>query len=232
MRAVPYAPFLLAASLLFGAIGWYFVGRGSAWGWLFLYPTACFAILTAGYLGAGGAWSLAKRADGSRAWWGYVLGGPFLLVMFLGRKLLSLFSGSEAAFHEVAPGIYVGRRLPLARLPEDVAMVIDLTSEFAAPPCVRTREGRYLCLPTLDGSAPTAASLRAVLDRVVDTEGSIYVHCAAGHGRSAMLAAGLLVRRGHAEDISAAVALMQKARPGVRLMATQRRRAEQSIASL
>ena len=61
----------------------------------------------------------------------------------------------------------------------------------------------------------------AVLDQLADAEGPLYVHCAAGHGRSAMLAATLLVRRGHAEDVDAAVALMQRARPGVRLLAVE-----------
>ena len=129
----------------------------------------------------------------------------------------------------MVPGVFVGRRLPLTDLPPGVGVVVDLTSEFAAPSCVRTREGKYVCLPTLDGHAPSARALRALLDEVADNEGPLYVHCAAGHGRSAMLAATLLVRRGHAADVDEAMALMRKSRPAVRLMPAQRRRAQQAL---
>ena len=226
---MPYGPLLFLLATLFGVLGGSLWADGHHWGAIFWYPAASYALVAAGYLGLGGAWMLGKRRDGTRHWWGYVLAGPFLLFMFAGRKVLNLVAHREAAFDEVAPGVYVGRRLPVVDLPPGVDVVVDLTSEFAAPACVRTREGRYVCLPTLDGSAPSARDLRAVLDQLADAEGPLYVHCAAGHGRSAMLAATLLVRRGHAEDVDAAVALMQRARPGVRLMPAQRRRARQAL---
>ncbi len=226
---MPYAPLLLLAAALFGALAAALWALGQPWGLVFAYPAFSFGLVGLGYLGWG-AWMLGKRRDGGRHWWGYVLGGPFLVFMRLGRQLLWKLNHREPAYDEVAEGIYVGRWLPLARLPEEVSMVVDLTSELSASPCIRSREGRYLCLPTLDGSAPSSAELRALLDQIADHEGKLYVHCAAGHGRSAMVAAAVLVLRGHAADVAEAVVLMKKSRPKVRLVRTQARRAAEALA--
>lgn len=228
-RAMPYAPLLLLAAALFGALAAASWAAGHPWGLIFLYPAFSFGLVGVGYLGWG-AWMLGKRRDGSRHWWGYLLGGPFLVFMRLGRQVLWTLNHREPPYDEVAEGIYVGRWLPLAELPEGVTMVVDLTSELNASPCVRGRDGRYVCLPTLDGSAPSSGELRALLERVGEHEGPIYVHCAAGHGRSAMVAAAILVRRGLAEDVGAAVALMKRARPKVRLVRAQSRRATEALA--
>lgn len=226
---MPYAPLLLLAAALFAALSAALWAAGQPWGLLFAYPAFSFGLVGVGYLGWG-AWMLGKRLDGTRHWWGYLLGGPFLVFMRLGRELLWRANHREAAWDEVAPGLYVGRWPRRSSLPEDVAMVVDLTSELTAAPCIRSRPNEYVCLPTLDGSAPSGAALRDLLDRLADHQGPLYVHCAAGHGRSAMFAATLLVRRGHAEDVGAAVALMQRARPKVRLVRAQARRAAEALA--
>ena len=63
---------------------------------------------------------------------------------------------------------------------------------------------------------------RALVE-VARFDGPIYVHCAAGHGRSATLAAAVLVERGSAPDMLAAERMMKGARPTVRLSSEQRR---------
>lgn len=226
---MPYAPLLLLAASLFGATAAALWAADQPWGLVFAYPAFSFALVGLGYLGWG-AWMLGKRRDGTRRWWGYLLGGPFLVFMRLGRQLLWKLNHREPAYDEVAEGIYVGRWLPLASLPEGVTMVVDLTSELSASPCIRSRDGQYVCLPTLDGSAPASAELRALLDRLANHEGPLYVHCAAGHGRSAMVAALILVRRGLADDVGAAVTLMKRSRPKVRLVRAQARRATEALA--
>lgn len=225
---MPYAPLLVLAAALFGALAAGLWVLGQPWGLAFLYPAFSFGLVSLGYMGWG-AWMLGKRRDGGRRWWGYVLGGPFLVFMRLGRQLLWKLNHREPAYDEVAEGVYVGRWLRLAHLPEDVTLVVDLTSELNASPCVRSRSGQYLCLPTLDGSAPSSAELRALLEQIAEHEGTLYVHCAAGHGRSAMVAASVLVRRGVASDVTEAMALMKKARPKVRLVRTQSRRASEAL---
>jgi hypothetical protein len=129
---------------------------------------------------------------------------------------------AEAAWHEVAPGIRLGRRpLSRAELPADTRCVVDLTSELprALP---EAPVARYLCLPTLDTSVASDAAFGELLERLVAEEGPLYVHCAMGHGRSATLAAALLVRRGLAADADQAIAALKAVRPGVSLHAVQR----------
>ena len=98
--------------------------------------------------------------------------------------------------------------------------VVDLTAELPAAEAVRAREG-YLCSPVLDGTSPDAATLALLVARLRHLEG-VLVHCVAGHGRSATLAAALLIERGIARDVDEAEALMRRRRPGIRLSSAQR----------
>lgn len=222
-----YGPLLTFVALLFGGLAAALVARGWLFGWFFVWPAFSFAVVAMGYFWMGPI-SLGKRRDGTRALWAYPLAGPFLAAMWLGRQVLAALSRDEPAWNEVAEGVYVGRRTKAAALPADVAAVIDLTSEFLPHRCV-VAGVRYITLPTLDGAAPRPTVLAAFLDEIEDVEGPLYIHCAAGHGRSAMLAACVLVRRGVAADIDEAVAVMQRARPLVKLGGQQRARARAAL---
>jgi hypothetical protein len=81
---------------------------------------------------------------------------------------------------------------------------------------------RYVCLPTLDGTAPDAAALDELLRHAREETGPIYIHCAQGRGRSAALAAALLIARGAAANVDEAEATLRRARPSVRLNPAQR----------
>jgi protein-tyrosine phosphatase len=146
---------------------------------------------------------------------------PYLLLAWTVWHLQRWLS-REPCCHEVAPGVWLGRR-PLQRdLPPGVALVVDLTAEFFAARGVRA--GRdSLVLPTLDATAPDETRFRAVLMRLAEHPGPVYIHCAAGHGRSALLAAALLLLRGLAADERQAESQLRQARPGVRLGPAQRR---------
>ena len=144
-----------------------------------------------------------KRSDGSialiaRLWWAPLFAYQWL-IMTLGRHV----TGEDHA-NEVAPGIWVGRR-PYARdLPPNTAIVVDLCAEFPAARGVR--EGRtYLAIPTLDARAPTPRQIADAVDAVVATQGPAFIHCAHGHGRSATVAAAVLVRKQQAtlDDVEA-----------------------------
>src|SRR5262249_39640038 len=80
----------------------------------------------------------------------------------------------------------------------------------------------YLCLPTLDNTAPEEGAVREMVAVLAGTTSAVYIHCAAGHGRSATVAAAVLLARGLASDVKEAEALLRKARPGVRLSPEQR----------
>ncbi len=180
------------------------------------------AIVAAGYAGIG-AKVFGKSSDGQRALWARVLLLPYFTLVAFARWLQRTVTG-ERPFDEVAPGLYVGRLVPTRTLPRDVRLVVDLTAELTEP--LQTRQSyEYRCLPTLDGMAPEESLLRELAEDLAGRPGPVYVHCAAGHGRAAMLAAVILLRRGLAEDVQAAEARMRARRPKVRMTRLQRRRA-------
>ncbi len=191
-----------------------------------LYLALGFGVAASGYGGLGPG-VFFKRPDGSRAVAGYVLAGPFFIAVALARFVQRTLT-REPPWDLVAPGLYVGRRVRHAQLPDDVLTVVDLTSEMLDER--RTRVGcRYLCLPVLDGTAPNEGPLVELARQTLAAHGPWYVHCAAGHGRSAMLAAVVLVTRGDASDVRAAEAVMKKSRPKVHLTEAQARAAEAAV---
>ncbi len=159
-----------------------------------------------------------KRAGGGFAPWAFVLTGPVLLVVWLAWVVRRL--RSERCWDEVQPGLFLGRRALPAELPPGIRMVVDLTCELAEPVPLRRLE--YRCLPTLDGGAPEREGFLRLVREIAAFEGPVYVHCAAGHGRSATVVLAVLLARGAAKDVGAAEALVRAARPGVLLSKAQR----------
>jgi protein-tyrosine phosphatase len=186
---------------------------------LILWPAAAFVGVGIAYLvryhGV-----LGKRRDGTLSPLPFLLFLPYFLLAWGIWHGLRLF-GREPAFHEVAPGVWVGRRPYARELPENVRVVVDMTAEFPVHgPAIASR--RYLALPTLDASVPSVVAFRELLAQLAGEE-AIYIHCAAGHGRSATLAAALLVERRLAETWEHAERSMRERRPGIRINRTQRR---------
>jgi protein-tyrosine phosphatase len=189
------------------------------WGWLLAWPAVSFLLVTAAYLGLGPR-IFGKRSDGRHAWWAVALLLPFLLLTWVVWHLLRLVSREDAC-NEVAPRLWLGRRPLAAELPPGVDLVVDLTAEFTASAAVVTGRS-YLCVPVLDTLAPSEQQLRDVIEHTAGWPGVVYIHCAQGHGRSALVAAALLLRRGLAVDAADAVALLRQARPRVGLQRSQR----------
>jgi len=211
-----YGPLFLVLGASIAALGAMAGGAALA----LLWPAVSFGAVGVAYMAARPV-MLGKRADGTLAPWAIVLLAPYLLLALLILRVERILTRERAA-DEVAPGIWVGRR-PLGReIPDRVRWVVDLTAELAASAAVRGRDG-YLCVPVLDGTAPGEAALRDLLARLREGDG-VLVHCASGHGRSATVAAALMVARGLAADVEIAEALMRVKRPGIRLNATQRAR--------
>jgi protein-tyrosine phosphatase len=217
-------------TLAFGILGVYLIVLAvylGGPGWLLLWPGVSFLVLAAAYAGLGPR-ALGKRPDGRLAGWAVLLLLPYLLltwaVWHLQRKV-----GREDCCNEVASGLWVGRRAFVKELPPGTSLVVDLTAEFPAPRGVRA--GRtWLCVPTLDALAPDEQALRALVDQAAAWPGPVYIHCALGHGRSALAAAAVLIARGLAADARQAEAVVRRARPGVRLNKVQRRLLERITA--
>lgn len=202
---------VLGASLIAIALS-----NGGAW-YLLLWLAVNFWCIAVGYAGAG-AGILGKGPAGRIAFWAKVVYLPYFLfsscVWHLGRLLIR-----ESAYNEIAPGLLLGRRLLTHEVPAGIANYVDLTAEFEDS--VTIRKGRnYICLPVLDASVPVPDKLKTALSQA--REGSTYVHCAQGHGRSALFALLLLADRGIVHSCEDGLALLQKARPGIRLNSAQR----------
>ncbi|MEZ4449650.1 MAG: hypothetical protein R3B09_09230 [Nannocystaceae bacterium] len=207
--------------LLLGAALAGFAGLLGGLAWALVWPALSFALVGFAYVAARPA-ALGKRPDGSIAGLPKIVLAPFLLLTLGVWHLLRL--GGEVAAHRVAPGLWVGRRPRAGEVPEGVAWVVDLTAELPAAAEIRRLPG-YLCVPVLDGTAPAPAVLRALVDQLRGRE-NILLHCASGHGRSATVAAALLLERGLARDVVDAESQLRRARPRIRLNAAQRRAVE------
>ncbi len=207
---------LLLLSACFGLLA---QQTGTPWGAVPLgWSSLCAAIVALAYfLDRPGC--LGKLPDGRLSFWRLAALLPFYLVTW-GTWHLSRH-GDEPCHARVAEGLHVGRRPLPHELPQDTTLVVDLTAEFFEVAAVRAREG-YRCIPALDGLTPPAsAAVRTLVREVAAHAGTIYIHCAAGHGRSGALAAAVLVLRGEADDIEQAVQKMKRARPRISLNARQ-----------
>lgn len=160
-----------------------------------------------------------KRGDGAMAWYAWPLWAPLFAYQWLVHVGLRRWTREPVA-DEVAPGVWVGRRPRAHELPPGIAIVVDLCAEF--PVAAGVKDGRrYLAIPTLDATSPTPAELVDAVGQVLAAGGPAFIHCAFGHGRSATVAAAVLVRRGDAtlDDVEAR---LQARRPRIGLNAIQR----------
>jgi protein-tyrosine phosphatase len=211
--------FLILAAYL---VGLAVLLGGSAWA--LLWPAVAFAVVAIGYGGAGPR-VFGKRPDGRLRWANLVALLPFFLFTWGVWHLLRLVS-REPVWNELAPGVFLGRRVLAHELPPDIGLVIDLTAEFIEPHGVRSGRA-YRSLPVLDAGLPDVKRLAELAREAAGFAGRVYVHCAQGHGRTGLFAAAVLLARGAARDAGEAIRLVKAARPNVRLKPAQRRALEQ-----
>jgi protein-tyrosine phosphatase len=82
-----------------------------------------------------------------------------------------------------------------------VTTVVDLRSENDAPTSHGAAEAAGLevvHLPVRDGQIPSRAEIESFLRAVGESEGTVYLHCGAGVGRTGAMAAAYLVATGQA----------------------------------
>lgn len=199
---------------------WLGVTRGGALGGLAVWLGLTGIAVGFGYAGLG-ARVFGKDRRGAHAWLPWLLLAPYRGLLWL-IWLLRIGVSSEPPHHEVAAGLLVGRR-PLRPddVPEGIACVVDLTSEFPRSPCFEAVP-RYVTLPTLDMSVPADGAFRELVERLAAEDGTLYVHCALGHGRAPTVAAGVLIARGLAADPDDAIDKLRAIRSTVHLHPSQR----------
>lgn len=192
---------------------------GGPTGWLLVWSGASWIVAGCGYAFLG-AKIFGKRSDGQLTLWNALLLLPFLVVTWLLWHLQTALS-REPHHVEIAPDLWLGRRCYGRELPPKTSTVVDLTAEF--PETKAVCEGRtYLCLPTLDASVPSLSEFAGLIESVPVGQGPIYIHCALGHGRSAMVAVAILVHSRAAVSLDEAERRVTEARPGVKINFAQR----------
>lgn len=192
---------------------------GGGW-WLLAWCTVAWWWVALGFLRRD-ARHLGKRTDGSIRPLIAILLLPYLVFV------LGLFHAKrwvlrrENASDRVAEGLHLGRRPLPGEIAEEVELVVDLSAELPKPRGLGHR--RYRCLPILNRFAPTAETLAPLIADLAAEPAPMLIHCIAGKGRSATVAAAVLIARGQATDAADAERQLQASRPVVHLHPAQQR---------
>ncbi|GLI61231.1 hypothetical protein VaNZ11_003531 [Volvox africanus] len=202
-------------------------------------PLRCASVLALGYSAAVG-YTVALAASSflactstklmGKCMSGYIhpLSWLFMLPYHLGLRIklgTQRLVSTEPLYNRVLPGWYIGGwPWSGSELPSDSPSVVDCTCELP-----RTHHNRYLCLPAWDTQAPTSALIdRGVTFALAErSQGKpVYIHCAHGHGRSALLLIACLLEAGHVGSWEEGLALLKAVRPRVHLNRRQRQALE------
>ena len=209
-----------AALLALGAIQVRFAVAWGGWWSLLAWCGAAFSIAGVAHV-TSAPWLLGKGRDGRMNAVSLLVLLPYFLVTW-GRWQLEWWLSSEKPWDEVAPGLFLGRWPGRSRLPPRVEIVVDMTAELPAPSWL-VGACEYVSLPTLDTTAPDRARFAEVARQVAESPVPAYIHCALGHGRSATMAAAVLLSRRIAGTVPEALHRLRAVRPRVRLEASQLR---------
>ena len=149
----------------------------------------------------------------------YMLFWPYFMANHGVLGLYRLFS-KENPCDEILPGLYLGRKLwswDHALLTQrNISAIVDITAEWSEANFI-LKNCAYLSIPVLDMCPPTLIQLRQAIswiDKEVLQHG-VFVHCAAGHGRSATLVAAYLLHAGTVRDVQEAIAFIKTKRPKI-----------------
>lgn len=206
------------------------------WRWLSLaalWPALSLGLVVLFYLGASMGFNPGPWMKGDRAPWLQPVLLPYKCVAFALTVLMRQVRGPSVAPTKVIDGLWLGMRPfdPEARSLDEhtVHCIVDLCAELG--PIARLRRAPFerLEVPTLDRCPPEAREIERAVQWIAARreEGrSVYVHCAFGRGRSAMVCAAALIELGAASDPERAIALLRRARPSVSVRGDQRRALE------
>lgn len=210
-----YALIFLIFGILFIIFGWQLI----IFSWLFFWTGISFIILGAAYGGLG-AKVFGKKSNGTLNKGCLFILLPYLLLTWILWHIQRLIT-KEDCCNEIAPGIWLGRRAFVNELPHDISLIIDLTAEFSESPNVISGK-TYICIPTLDTSVPDELVFKQLIHTICAWQGNVYIHCALGHGRSATVAAGVLLAKGLVSNLNQAEKLLLTARPKIKFSSAQK----------
>jgi len=218
----------------------------------FLWPCVSHAAFGVAYLLDDPRVTAKNTKTGKIPLWNLILMGPLYLELWTVWALRAYIHNKEPVWEEICEGVYVGRfpflfgfQVQLeediggqkkadtrrqidskkAPFPPHVGLIVDITCEFVEVDAL-LRNKSYICLPSLDSSFCPDDDL--VLEKLLYAyqwdlqKGGIYIHCAAGHGRSVLFLGMLMVLKGVAADLPDALTKIRKNRPVCRWNQTHR----------
>ena len=165
----------------------------------FLLFTVAYALNTPNLI-------LAKNHTGKINYLLLILNAPWLLFTWIIFQIQMLLSRENSVDKIEGSGIFIASR-PLRGFdfsPYDV--VVDLTAEFLKD---TVKNEKYLSYPNLDGM-PLSCGYD---DVEIFKNKKVLVHCANGHGRSALFVAKLLVELKFVENFEEGLEVIKKHRP-------------------
>ena len=199
--------FLLLGSM----VSYSAISLGGWWHALHWFSFSCF-LLAAGYAGAGPR-IFGKRPNGRIPIRYKIAHLPFMLYSQSVWHLVRILSREDPA-NKVSEDLIIGRRLRAVELPSGISNYVDLTAEMEDPRTMRTSDS-YICMPILDADVPDPSVLNDAVSRL--RPGTTYVHCAQGHGRTAVFALALLTSRGQIRSFDEGLEKLKAVRPRLAL---------------
>jgi protein-tyrosine phosphatase len=202
-------------AIFFGGVGLGLIVWGIQFfgvGWLIVWLGMSFMVVGCSYA-INRADGFGKSAQGTRSWQASLLLMPYLSATWLLWRAMRQHD-AQPCWHQITDRLWLGRRPMVKELPLGIDLVVDLTCEFTRQKQLKIP---YLTLPILDYAVPSLSEFEQLIERLADFSGNIYIHCAAGRSRSAMLLAALLIKQGRFSTPQAAVAYIHSIRCCVEL---------------
>jgi hypothetical protein len=185
------------------------------WGLVIAWPAASLVVVSTGYLGLGPG--VFGKREGRLHPLARALHAPYLLALSIWHPWRAEGAPDDLVCPRLRLGRRASRRRAAALVEQGVTAVLDLTCEYDE--VVPFRAVGYHNAQVLDLTPPPLERLAEAVAFVLDRMGSgeVYVHCAQGSGRSAIVAAACLLALDEALGVDDACARVEAARPTVRL---------------
>ena len=173
--------------------------------YLLLWLILNLSIMSIAYLSHNPKLILGKSSKGEINYFFLFINLPWLLFTWSIFRV-QMFVSRENIVDEIAEtNIFISSK-PLEDFDFDsYDLIVDLTAEFLRD---KVADKNYICYPNLDGMALTTS-----YDEIeIFSNKRVLVHCANGHGRSALFVASLLLDLGFVESFEKGLALVKKSR--------------------